>query len=60
MGLILSPRRNLDDTYGAPQEYRAQLARSNAKLLPKFVIDKARKVSRLVAYRPFPPSLAYL
>lgn len=54
MGLILSPRLNLHDPYGPPQENLAQLAmqlvRSNAKSLPKFVTVNPRKVSWLVAY----------
>lgn len=50
MGLILSPRLNLHDPYGLPQENLAQLVRSNAKSLPKFVTVKPRKVSCLVAY----------
>lgn len=54
MGLILSPRLNLHDPYGPPQENLAQLAmqlvRSNAKSLLKFVTVNPRKVSWLVAY----------
>ena len=54
MGLSLSSRLNLHDPYGPPQQNLAQLVmqlvRSNAKLLPKFVTVKPRKVSWLVAY----------